>query len=81
MRSLHIQGLVVKAWSMDFLFLFHSYLLALFRPITSYYQVAEQERDYICALPKDNGMHQCDNLPHSRYNGEAPINTARWIII
>ncbi|XP_045132838.1 voltage-dependent T-type calcium channel subunit alpha-1I-like isoform X9 [Portunus trituberculatus] len=49
-------------------------------PITSYYQVAEQERDYICALPKDNGMHQCDNLPHSRYNGKVCNDSAQMYI-
>ncbi|XP_050718751.1 voltage-dependent T-type calcium channel subunit alpha-1G-like isoform X6 [Eriocheir sinensis] len=45
-------------------------------PITSYFQVAEQERDYICSLPKDNGMHQCDDLPHSRINGKTCNDSA-----
>jgi voltage-dependent calcium channel T type alpha-1G len=24
----------------------------------------EQDRDYICSKPEDNGMHQCNDLPH-----------------
>jgi voltage-dependent calcium channel T type alpha-1G len=24
----------------------------------------EQDRDYICSKPEDNGMHQCTDLPH-----------------
>ncbi|XP_042240382.1 voltage-dependent T-type calcium channel subunit alpha-1G-like isoform X2 [Homarus americanus] len=38
-------------------------------PITSYFRVTDQEKDYICSLPKDNGMHQCQGLPHTRYQG------------
>lgn len=33
-------------------------------PITSHYQVAEvSDKDYICSLDKDNGMHRCNNFP------------------
>ncbi|XP_053202085.1 voltage-dependent T-type calcium channel subunit alpha-1G-like isoform X3 [Panonychus citri] len=38
-------------------------------PIASHYQVmADTEKDYICSLEKDNGMHRCDNLPPFKYN-------------
>ena len=33
-------------------------------PITSHYQLAEvSDKDYICSLDKDNGMHRCKNFP------------------
>jgi len=33
-------------------------------PITSHYQQAEvSDKDYICSLDKDNGMHRCSNFP------------------
>ncbi|XP_033608822.1 voltage-dependent T-type calcium channel subunit alpha-1H isoform X2 [Cryptotermes secundus] len=34
------------------------------RPLASYYTYMEQDRDYICSKPEDNGMHQCSNLPN-----------------
>lgn len=37
-----------------------------FRPLALYYQYIEQDKDYICSRPDDNGMHKCDNLPHYR---------------
>lgn len=36
------------------------------RSISSYYP------DYICSLPKDNGMHRCLNLPPTKYEGGCP---------
>lgn len=39
-------------------------------PIASHYQLmTDTEKDYICSLDKDNGMHKCDNLPPFRYGG------------
>lgn len=38
-------------------------------PLSSYYQDVELEKDYICSLPKDSGMHRCENFPPTRYNG------------
>ncbi|XP_074604858.1 ca[2+]-channel protein alpha[[1]] subunit T [Brevipalpus obovatus] len=33
-------------------------------PIASHYQMmTDTEKDYICSMDKDNGMHKCDNLP------------------
>ncbi|XP_047738832.1 voltage-dependent T-type calcium channel subunit alpha-1G [Hyalella azteca] len=37
------------------------------RPITSYFNVTEVEKDYICSLPKDNGMHTCEELPPTKH--------------
>ncbi|XP_021929198.1 voltage-dependent T-type calcium channel subunit alpha-1H-like isoform X2 [Zootermopsis nevadensis] len=34
------------------------------RPLASYYTYMEQDRDYICSKLEDNGMHQCNDLPH-----------------
>ncbi|CAM1312536.1 CACNA1G (predicted) [Pycnogonum litorale] len=31
-------------------------------PLSNYYTTFEQEKDYICTLPKDNGMHECKFL-------------------
>ncbi|XP_067128742.1 voltage-dependent T-type calcium channel subunit alpha-1G-like isoform X2 [Centruroides vittatus] len=52
-------------------------------PTSSYYRSQNLERDYICSLDKDNGMHKCKNLPRGRLNGEictasaiAPSNTS-----
>ncbi|XP_023221349.1 voltage-dependent T-type calcium channel subunit alpha-1I-like [Centruroides sculpturatus] len=52
-------------------------------PTSSYYRSQNLERDYICSLDKDNGMHKCKNLPKGRLNGEictasaiAPSNTS-----
>nr|XP_045595060.1 voltage-dependent T-type calcium channel subunit alpha-1I-like [Procambarus clarkii] len=42
---------------------------AISEPITSYFRETDQEKDYICSLPKDNGMHECRNLPHTKYQG------------
>ncbi|XP_071550558.1 voltage-dependent T-type calcium channel subunit alpha-1G-like [Panulirus ornatus] len=39
-------------------------------PITSYFRTDEQEKDYICSLPKDNGMHKCQDLPPTKYQGK-----------
>ncbi|XP_065341308.1 voltage-dependent T-type calcium channel subunit alpha-1G-like isoform X4 [Cloeon dipterum] len=38
-------------------------------PLSSYYRYLEQDRDYICSKPEDNGMHTCSNLPPYRHNG------------
>ncbi|XP_059472084.1 voltage-dependent T-type calcium channel subunit alpha-1H isoform X6 [Neocloeon triangulifer] len=38
-------------------------------PLSSYYRYLEQDRDYICSKPEDNGMHLCSNLPPYRHNG------------
>ncbi|XP_027195936.2 ca[2+]-channel protein alpha[[1]] subunit T isoform X1 [Dermatophagoides pteronyssinus] len=36
--------------------------------ISLYYQDEDDnEKDYICSMDKDNGMHRCSNLPKSRY--------------
>jgi len=32
--------------------------------VAAYYRYPEQDSDYICSKPEDNGMHQCSNLPH-----------------
>ncbi|XP_066974796.1 voltage-dependent T-type calcium channel subunit alpha-1G isoform X1 [Macrobrachium rosenbergii] len=46
-------------------------------PITTYFRVADQEKDYICSLPKDNGMHRCVNLPPTTYEGHLCNETAQ----
>ena len=38
-----------------------------FSPIPSYYQNTDADKEYVCSLDKDNGMHRCVNLPPSRY--------------
>ncbi|KAJ9586536.1 hypothetical protein L9F63_019833, partial [Diploptera punctata] len=42
-------------------------------PLASYYQYIEQDRDYICSKPEDNGMHQCSGLPNYKI-GEMVCN-------
>ncbi|XP_063608556.1 voltage-dependent T-type calcium channel subunit alpha-1G-like, partial [Penaeus indicus] len=42
-----------------------------FKSIASYYP------DYICSLPKDNGMHRCQNLPPTKYEGMDCNGTAK----
>lgn len=41
-----------------YFFVFYTY----FRSLSLHY--LEQDKDYICSRPDDNGMHTCDNLPH-----------------
>ncbi|XP_076324934.1 voltage-dependent T-type calcium channel subunit alpha-1H-like isoform X2 [Tachypleus tridentatus] len=36
-------------------------------PVSTYYEQQAAEKDYICSLDKDNGLHGCDNLPHYRH--------------
>ncbi|XP_022257393.1 voltage-dependent T-type calcium channel subunit alpha-1G-like isoform X2 [Limulus polyphemus] len=38
-------------------------------PVSSYYQRHAAEKDYICSVEKDNGIHGCDNLPHYQHQG------------
>ncbi|XP_059352397.1 voltage-dependent T-type calcium channel subunit alpha-1G-like isoform X2 [Daphnia carinata] len=40
-----------------------------YRPLSSYYKVQETEKDYICSLAKDSGMHTCSSLPHTKSDG------------
>lgn len=42
-------------------------------PVSTYYQTLEAEKDYICSLDKDNGIHRCFDLPSTRYAGK-PCN-------
>ncbi|KAK8743594.1 hypothetical protein OTU49_001148, partial [Cherax quadricarinatus] len=39
------------------------------RSVTSYFRETDEEKDYICSLPKDNGMHECRDLPPMKYQG------------
>jgi voltage-dependent calcium channel T type alpha-1G len=39
------------------------------RPLSSYYKVQETEKDYICSLAKDSGMHTCSSLPPTKSDG------------
>ncbi|XP_046400704.1 voltage-dependent T-type calcium channel subunit alpha-1I [Ischnura elegans] len=39
-------------------------------PLASFYRYQEQDRDYICSRPDDNGMHTCSDLPPTKENGE-----------
>ncbi|XP_013787213.2 voltage-dependent T-type calcium channel subunit alpha-1H-like, partial [Limulus polyphemus] len=36
-------------------------------PVSSYYQSQLAQKDYICSMKEDNGMHTCDKLPPYRY--------------
>ncbi|XP_037069662.1 LOW QUALITY PROTEIN: voltage-dependent T-type calcium channel subunit alpha-1H-like [Pollicipes pollicipes] len=45
--------------------------------ISSYYRTNEQEKDYICSLGKDNGLHTCDNLPPTKIEGRECGTPAR----
>ncbi|KAF8793167.1 Voltage-dependent T-type calcium channel like protein [Argiope bruennichi] len=45
-------------------------------PISTYYQSPEADKDYICSLDKDNGVHRCNNLPSSRFGGRPCNGTA-----
>ncbi|KFM60667.1 hypothetical protein X975_22254, partial [Stegodyphus mimosarum] len=38
-------------------------------PVSTYYQSLEADKDYICSLEKDNGVHRCSDLPQTRYSG------------
>ena len=51
----------------------HNVLLAtdsVSRSISSYYRTAEQEKDYICSMAKDNGLHTCSGLPPTKIGGK-----------
>ncbi|XP_054283279.1 voltage-dependent T-type calcium channel subunit alpha-1G-like [Macrosteles quadrilineatus] len=43
------------------------------KPLAAYYQYQEQDRDYICSKPEDNGMHRCSDLPPYKH-GELLCN-------
>nr|QDD67334.1 ion channel protein [Tetranychus cinnabarinus] len=46
-------------------------------PIKSHYQVmADTEKDYICSLDKDHGMHRCDNLPLAKIGKQECLGEA-----
>ncbi|KAL0279686.1 UNVERIFIED_CONTAM: hypothetical protein PYX00_001187 [Menopon gallinae] len=45
---------------------FYSIRSRVTSPLALYYQYIEQDKDYICSRPDDNGMHKCENLPHYR---------------
>ncbi|GFW92632.1 voltage-dependent T-type calcium channel subunit alpha-1G [Trichonephila clavipes] len=45
-------------------------------PVSTYYQSPEADKDYICSLDKDNGVHRCSNLPPSRMGGRPCNGTA-----
>ncbi|XP_054719182.1 voltage-dependent T-type calcium channel subunit alpha-1H-like, partial [Uloborus diversus] len=45
-------------------------------PVSTYYQSLEAEKDYICSLDKDNGVHRCSELPQARYGGKQCNGTA-----
>lgn len=48
-----------------------------FSPLSTYYVSPEQEKDYICSLDKDNGIHRCSDLPIARYGGRLCNGTAQ----
>lgn len=41
--------------------------LLIISSIASYFQNEDGDKDWICSLDKDNGMHRCTNLPNARY--------------
>lgn len=43
------------------------------RPLAAYYTYQEQDRDYICSKPEDNGMHLCRDIPPYKH-GELLCN-------
>lgn len=45
------------------LFIVHYYCSS----ISAFYQDEDGDKDYICSMEKDNGVHRCNNLPKSRY--------------
>lgn len=47
-----------------------------FRPLSSYYKVQETEKDYICSLAKDSGMHSCSSLPPTKSDGRYCTDSA-----
>ena len=51
-------------------FLIDRWSLIRCRPLSSYYKVQETEKDYICALSKDSGMHSCSSLPRMKYENQ-----------
>uniref|UniRef100_T1JBM2 Voltage-dependent T-type calcium channel subunit alpha n=1 Tax=Strigamia maritima TaxID=126957 RepID=T1JBM2_STRMM len=42
---------------------YYSETVKIVKPLSSYYKVYEAEKDYICSLPKDSGLHTCRVLP------------------
>jgi hypothetical protein len=44
-----------------------TYFVQFFSPIASYYQHQDTDKEYICSVDKDNGMHRCTDLLPSRY--------------
>ncbi|XP_039290068.1 voltage-dependent T-type calcium channel subunit alpha-1G isoform X3 [Nilaparvata lugens] len=45
-------------------------------PLAAYYQYQEQDRDYICSKPEDNGMHTCGELPPYKHGDLVCNNSA-----
>ncbi|XP_022256274.1 voltage-dependent T-type calcium channel subunit alpha-1G-like [Limulus polyphemus] len=37
-------------------------------PVSSYYQKQASQKDYLCSMEKDNGMHKCEKLPHYQHH-------------
>ncbi|KAG1673046.1 Voltage-dependent T-type calcium channel subunit alpha-1I [Nymphon striatum] len=50
--------------------------IKVFKPLSNYYTTFEQEKDYICSLEKDHGMHECKDLIPSRYKGKSCNSSA-----
>src|SRR2546426_10163713 len=60
------------------------HLSPLFSPITSHYQLVEvSDKDYICSIDKDNGIHRCRDFPPYKLSEERschePINPSSYI--
>ena len=47
--------------------IFFSFPILFYSSIASYYQNEDGDKDWICSMDKDNGMHRCNNLPPARY--------------
>ncbi|XP_008484711.1 voltage-dependent T-type calcium channel subunit alpha-1G-like, partial [Diaphorina citri] len=47
--------------------------------LPTYFQYKDQEKDYICSRPDDNGMHYCSNLPPYKLGDQVCNDTAlQW---
>uniref|UniRef100_A0A8D9B9F1 Voltage-dependent T-type calcium channel subunit alpha-1G n=1 Tax=Cacopsylla melanoneura TaxID=428564 RepID=A0A8D9B9F1_9HEMI len=45
--------------------------------LPTYFQYKDQDKDYICSSPNDNGMHYCTDLPHYKLGDTVCNSTAK----
>jgi voltage-dependent calcium channel T type alpha-1G len=68
--NLHLLNPLTLFWGVQKITKIHAALFGTrHRPLSIYYKVQETEKDFICSMPKDNGMHLCSTLPPMKFEG------------